>query len=65
MKGYNTLLGSHYDHYYIEYDAYDVNPIPENTFAIDSSKLMCFFPNNSQCLVFFPFLKYFENVLFG
>ncbi|XP_056636240.1 digestive cysteine proteinase 2-like [Diorhabda sublineata] len=22
MKGYNTLLGSHYDHYYLEYDSY-------------------------------------------
>lgn len=40
MKGYNTLLGSHYDHYYIDYDSYDVNSIPKETFTIDSSK--CF-----------------------
>lgn len=40
MKGYNTLLGSHYDHYYIDYDSYDVNSIPNETFKIDSSK--CF-----------------------
>lgn len=38
MKGYNTLLGSHYDHYFIEYDSYDVDSIPEKTFNIDSSK---------------------------
>uniref|UniRef100_T1GHQ4 Peptidase C1A papain C-terminal domain-containing protein n=1 Tax=Megaselia scalaris TaxID=36166 RepID=T1GHQ4_MEGSC len=41
MKGYNTLLGSHYDHYYLDYDEYshedidnEVFEIPEGTFEI-------------------------------
>lgn len=43
MKGYNTLLGSHYDHYYIDYDAYDVNSIPETTFVVDASEGLSIF----------------------
>lgn len=38
MRGYNTLLGSHYDHYYLEYEWYsDESPDP-NVFKIGKSK---------------------------
>lgn len=40
MRGFNSLLGSHYDHYYLEYDFYDINEIPRDTFKIDPSKFV-------------------------
>jgi len=33
MRGYNTLLGSHYDHYYITYDKYSSEEPEESVFA--------------------------------
>lgn len=36
MKGFNALLGSHYDHYYLEYDNYNVNDINEDIFKVDT-----------------------------
>lgn len=44
MKGYNTLLGSHYDHYYLEYDLYDITDIDPNTFEIDNNSTCSSFP---------------------
>lgn len=38
MKGYNVILGSHYDHYYIQYNEFDVSPISGETFKISTSK---------------------------
>ncbi len=38
MIGYDTLLGSHYDKYYIEYFNFNTNPIEPSVFAISSSK---------------------------
>lgn len=38
MQGFNSLLGSHYDHYYLDYDFYDINEIPKDTFKISTSK---------------------------
>lgn len=37
MNGYNSLLGSHYDHYYLDYDSFDSDPIPDDIFKLDSS----------------------------
>lgn len=34
MKGYNTLLGSHYDHYYLDYDEYSHEDIDNDVFEI-------------------------------
>lgn len=39
MRGYNTLLGSHYDHYYLDYDYYSHEDIPAEVFEIESGKL--------------------------
>uniref|UniRef100_A0A1B0BAT2 Peptidase C1A papain C-terminal domain-containing protein n=1 Tax=Glossina palpalis gambiensis TaxID=67801 RepID=A0A1B0BAT2_9MUSC len=35
MRGYNTLLGSHYDHYYLDYDGYEHDDIPNVIFELD------------------------------
>lgn len=43
MKGYNSLLGSHYDHYYIDYNDYCVDEIDPNVFEVDSSKYIILF----------------------
>ncbi|XP_050293350.1 digestive cysteine proteinase 1 [Anthonomus grandis grandis] len=40
MRGYNVILGSHYDHYYLRYDEYDVNPIDSSIFEV-SQNLTC------------------------
>lgn len=37
MKGFNSLLGSHYDHYYLNYHFYDISAIPEETFRLNPS----------------------------
>lgn len=42
MKGFNSLLGSHYDHYYLEYSDYDVEDIDPSVFKIDSSSCTSF-----------------------
>ncbi|XP_050552147.1 digestive cysteine proteinase 2 [Spodoptera frugiperda] len=44
MKGYNSLLGSHYDHYYIDYVDYDVEDIDPNVFVVDPSMKCSSFP---------------------
>ncbi|XP_055594198.1 digestive cysteine proteinase 1 [Uranotaenia lowii] len=44
MRGYNILLGSHYDHYYLEYDTYDHQEIPASVFQVDTSEPCIGFP---------------------
>ncbi|KAG5893244.1 hypothetical protein JTB14_013405 [Gonioctena quinquepunctata] len=44
MRGFNSLLGSHYDHYYLEYDSYNINDIAPETFKIDSNMTCSAFP---------------------
>jgi len=38
MKGYNTLLGSHYDHYYLDYDWYAIDTPSPDVFKVADSK---------------------------
>lgn len=38
MKGFNSLLGSHYDHYYLDYHHYSHEEIPHEVFEVDLSK---------------------------
>ena len=40
MKGFNTLLGSHYDHYYIDYDFYSFEAPSSDVFKIEESKFL-------------------------
>jgi hypothetical protein len=44
MKGYNTLLGSHYDHYYLDYEFYSHEDIPNEVFEIDVKEPCTGFP---------------------
>ncbi|KAL1501117.1 hypothetical protein ABEB36_006503 [Hypothenemus hampei] len=44
MRGYNTLLGSHYDHYYLQYDQFDISPIAAEIFEIPSNLTCSAFP---------------------
>lgn len=38
MRGFNTLLGSHYDHYYLDYDWYSYETPSSDVFQIADSK---------------------------
>lgn len=42
MKGYNTLLGSHIDHYYLIYDYYSHEDIPSDVFDIEIDQCQSF-----------------------
>nr|CAH7744140.1 unnamed protein product [Callosobruchus chinensis] len=44
MKGFNSLLGSHYDHYYLDYDSYSTDDIPGEIFQINSNMTCSSFP---------------------
>ncbi|CAH1182111.1 unnamed protein product [Phyllotreta striolata] len=41
MVGINTVTNSHYDHYYIHYDKFLGNEIPEGTFNVSQFGLKC------------------------
>lgn len=43
MKGYNSLLGSHYDKYQVKYYNYNTDPLPDAIFDVNPSKI--FFPH--------------------
>ena len=40
MKGYNTLLGSHYDHYYLTYDKFSPE-VPDASVFSDFAPKSC------------------------
>jgi len=44
MKGYNTLLGSHYDHYYLQYDWFSSEQISQDIFNVPESMVCGSFP---------------------
>lgn len=58
MRGYNSLLGSHYDHYYLEYDAYDVNDISPDTFELKPGKYPNLTSNMSLFLTASAHIRY-------
>lgn len=35
MRGFNSLLGSHYDHYYLDYTSYVHDDIPDDIFEVN------------------------------
>lgn len=41
MKGFNTLLGSHYDHYYLEYANFNPDRPDAKVFEYETSKRKC------------------------
>lgn len=63
MRGFNSLLGSHYDHYFLEYDSFDTDDISPNTFDVDSSTFFFTFINMKQ--IFKSLFKYLNlNIYF-
>lgn len=48
MRGYNTLLGSHYDHYHLDYDSYKHDDIPDDVFEVDQGKCV-----GTSCILFY------------
>ncbi|XP_053668625.1 digestive cysteine proteinase 1 [Anopheles marshallii] len=60
MKGYNTLLGSHYDHYYLDYASYDHQDIPEDVFEVKLSDPCVGFPGpgNGHYATFNPMQEF-------
>lgn len=38
MRGFNSLLGSHYDHYYLDYNSYVHDDIPDDVFEVNQGK---------------------------
>ncbi|XP_044745949.1 digestive cysteine proteinase 1 [Coccinella septempunctata] len=44
MKGFNSLLGSHYDHYYLTYSDFNDEAVPPKIFEIDSNLTCSSFP---------------------
>ncbi|KAF6215755.1 hypothetical protein GE061_000088 [Apolygus lucorum] len=44
MKGYNSLLGSHYDHYYLSYDLYSSDAPAASVWDIDANMTCTSFP---------------------
>lgn len=42
MRGYNTLLGSHIDHYYLTYDYYSHEDIPSDVFEVEMDSCISF-----------------------
>lgn len=44
MHGYNSLLGSHYDHYRLDYNSYTHDDIPDDIFEVDQGMFFCSLP---------------------
>ncbi|XP_055628092.1 digestive cysteine proteinase 1 [Toxorhynchites rutilus septentrionalis] len=60
MKGYNTLLGSHYDHYYLDYDSYEHQDIPADVFDVQTIDPCVGFPGpgNGHYTTFNPMQEF-------
>ncbi|XP_012224399.2 digestive cysteine proteinase 1 [Linepithema humile] len=48
MKGFNSLLGSHYDHYYLEYDWYSYEQPSDDVFKIAENATCVSFPGPGE-----------------
>ncbi|KAL1115154.1 hypothetical protein AAG570_007185, partial [Ranatra chinensis] len=63
MKGYNSLLGSHYDHYYLTYDSFSVEKPEEKVFKIQTNMTCTSFPGPGvdHVYTFNPMKEYVEG----
>ncbi|GBP49768.1 Counting factor associated protein D [Eumeta japonica] len=61
MKGYNSLLGSHYDHYYLDYMDYNVDPIDPSVFEVDAGLKCTSFPGPGAHYATFNPMKEFVH----
>uniref|UniRef100_A0A8D8U3N5 Counting factor associated protein D n=1 Tax=Cacopsylla melanoneura TaxID=428564 RepID=A0A8D8U3N5_9HEMI len=62
MKGYNSLLGSHYDHYFLDYEVYSPEKPEANIFEIEPNMTCSGFPGpGDQYIVTFNPMREFIN----
>ncbi|XP_069676606.1 digestive cysteine proteinase 1 [Periplaneta americana] len=63
MKGYNSLLGSHYDHYYLEYDWFAFKKPDPVVFKVDSNLTCTSFPGpgDRHIYTFNPMKEFIHN----
>lgn len=63
MKGYNSLLGSHYDHYYLEYDWYSVDTPSPDVFKVADNMTCTSFPGPgvNHIYTFNPVKEFIHN----
>jgi len=63
MKGYNSLLGSHYDHYYLEYDWYSVDTPSPDVFKVADNMTCTSFPGPgvNHIYTFNPMKEFIHN----
>lgn len=38
MRGWDTLIGAHYDHYHLDYNFYSSNKLPSDIFDVNDGK---------------------------
>lgn len=63
MIGFNSLLGSHYDHYYLEYDWYSFDTPSEDVFKITENSTCVSFPGpgENHIYTFNPMQEFIHN----
>jgi C1A family cysteine protease len=63
MKGYNSLLGSHFDHYYLEYDWYTIDTPSPDVFRVAGNMTCTSFPGPgvSHIYTFNPMKEFIHN----
>ncbi|XP_034942712.1 digestive cysteine proteinase 1 [Chelonus insularis] len=63
MKGFNSLLGSHYDHYYLEYDWYSDEKPSADVFAVVDNMTCTSFPGPGikHLITFNPMREFINN----
>lgn len=64
MKGFNSLLGSHYDHYYLNYDEFTWDSPPPDAFIVANQTECRSFPGpgSEHILSFNPMAEYIDGV---
>ncbi|KAG8240428.1 hypothetical protein J437_LFUL003142 [Ladona fulva] len=63
MKGFNTLLGSHYDHYYLDYEWYSFETPNPHVFEVDGNLTCQSFPGpgDMHTVSFNPMKEFIHN----
>ncbi|XP_076181446.1 C1 family peptidase 26-29-p [Ptiloglossa arizonensis] len=63
MRGFNSLLGSHYDHYYLDYDLYSSESPNSEVFEIGKNKTCVSFPGpgDKHIYTFNPMREFVHN----
>ncbi|CAB3361153.1 Hypothetical predicted protein [Cloeon dipterum] len=63
MRGFNSLLGSHYDHYYLEYDWYSYEAPAASVFQLPENMTCTSFPGpgDKHIYTFNPMREFMQN----